>query len=339
MLDIGLENRKFKFKLVFYGKLNFIFGNSGGHKSYLAEVVLNYLDGIHRTKGSFLLDGKALEKEQIIVFDNKNHLDSYVLKLQNIHNCVIIIDEFCKIHNEKNFGKLIMESDNYFIFISRKIYGFLPVNVLSVYNLVRNGHIITNINAYKKFNEKYIGNINYILTEDSSSGRQFFVKNFPDIEVCSSSVNENGKKHNRDNSQLHNYLLKEINSGRNNVLVVYDSSAYASFYPLFIEVLDECKKKNKEVKVLDWESFESYLLALPIFNEIYTADDTHCQFNSVEQLCENRLKQLINYKKSSLPACFNRMLSCNSCQGLYNCKLKIKLNKREIISGVLKTIQ
>lgn len=48
MLEINLENRKFKFYLKFYGKLNFIFGDSGGHKSYLAEVALNYLDGPDR---------------------------------------------------------------------------------------------------------------------------------------------------------------------------------------------------------------------------------------------------------------------------------------------------
>lgn len=338
MLEISLENRKFKFNLVFYGKLNFILGDSGGHKSYLAEVALNYLDGLHRTKGVFRLDGKVLTQERILVFDNKNNLDSYIVKLQNIHNCVVIIDEFCKIHKERGFGRIIMESDNYFIFISRKVYGFLPVNVQSVYNLARNGRMITNVNAYSKFNKRFFGDIRYILTEDSSGGRQFFVKNFPDIETCSSFVNKDGKKHSRDNSQLHNYLLQDINYGKDNILVVYDSSAYASFYPLLLEVLEECQKKHKKIKVLDWESFEAYLLALPVFNEVYGADDTHCQFNSVELLCESRLKELINYNKSSLPACFNCMLSCGSCQNFSTCQLKAKLDKADIISGVLKTI-
>ncbi len=338
MLEINLENRKFKFYLKFYGKLNFIFGDSGGHKSYLAEVALNYLDGLHRTKGSFKIDGKEIGQDRILVFDNKNNLDTYVFKLKNIHNCIVIIDEFCKINKEKSFGQLIMESENYFIFISRKVYGILPVNVHSVYSLSRNGKLITNINVYRKFNEKYLGDIKYILTEDSSSGRQFFAKNFPGIEVCSSSINENGKKHTRDNSQLHNYLLNDINNGKDNILVVYDSSAYASFYPLFLEILMICRKKHKTVKILDWESFEAYLLALPVFNEVYDVDDTRCQFNSVELLCESRLRELINYKKSSLPVCFNSMVSCDSCTNFYNCKLKAKLDKSGIVSGILKTI-
>ena len=92
MLEINLENRKFKFYLKFYGKLNFIFGDSGGHKSYLAEVALNYLDGLHRTKGSFKIDGKEIGQDRILVFDNKNNLSG----LQDDNIAKHILEEYEK---------------------------------------------------------------------------------------------------------------------------------------------------------------------------------------------------------------------------------------------------
>ena len=79
-------------------------------------------------------------------------------------------------------------------------------------------------------------------------------------------------------------------------------------------------------------------IMVPVFNEVYYVDDTHCQFNSVELLCESRLMELINYKKSSLLVCFNSMVSCDFCTNFYNCKLKAKLDKSGIVSGILKTI-
>ena len=338
MLHFELSNRKFKFNITIYGKLNFIIGESGSHKSYLAEVVNDYLDKIHGTKGDFWLDGMRVEKEHILVFDNKNNLNTYKFELENRKNCIIIIDEFSKLHKEKDIGKLIMSSENYFIFMTRKVYGFLPVNILSVYYLDRDVNTIVNRQAYRKFEESHFGVVNYILTEDSSSGRKFFIRNFQDIEVCSDYVIYNGKKHFRDNSQLHNYLLWDACCGKDFILVVYDSSAYAAFYPLLLETLEKCRKMGRKVKVLDWESFETYLLSLPMFDEHYTVDSTKCQFNSVEQLSEARLKEKINYSKNKLPVCFDRNFKCSSCKKLSICELKKKRKEIEIVYGVLSSI-
>ena len=51
----------------------------------------------------------------------------------------------------------------------------------------------------------------------------------------------------------------------------------------------------KTVKVLDWESFEWYILSTAMFNERYTIDDTICKFDSVERLCTHRLTELLGY--------------------------------------------
>ena len=87
-----------------------------------------------------------------------------------------------------------------------------------------------------------------------------------------------------------------------------------------------CRKKHKTVKILDWESFEAYLLALPVFNEVYDVDDTRCQFNSVELLCESRLRELINYKKTSLTKCLKKDFCKNALIVLVNTGiLKVKI--------------
>ena len=88
--------------------------------------------------------------------------------------------------------------------------------------------------------------------------------------------------------------------------------------------------------MIDWDSFEYYILQSPVFNK--RVPEPMDMYESKEKLATFMLSELINYKKSSLPVCFNSMVSCDSCTNFYNCKLKAKLDKSGIVSGILKTI-
>lgn len=133
MINIKIGDRRKKFQLTFYGKINFLLGASGSNKSYFTELCGDYSNGVHTVSGEFYLDSEKISRERIIVFDNRNDLNDYESVLLGKKNCIIIVYEFCKLYTKSNFGELIKRSENYFIFISRKIYGSLDMNVKSVY--------------------------------------------------------------------------------------------------------------------------------------------------------------------------------------------------------------
>ncbi len=143
-----------------------------------------------------------------------------------------------------------------------------------------------------------IKSVNYILTEDSVSGRLFFEHFFPDITVCPEKFFSNGKMFNRDNITLHMALEKELDT-TDNISVVFDASAYGFFYDVLLGVI---RRSKKQVSVLSWNLFGNYLLRTPVFGCVLTKEDVACYSNSLEQLSTARLKKLKpGYDKVKLP--------------------------------------
>ncbi len=337
MVTIKIKSKSFRFNLEFHGKFSFVLGNSGSRKSHFLNLCNKIATGLKSVFGEFIVDGRKLKRVELIVLDNKDHTINYTDLVMGHQNCLFIIDEFSEFYHSQYFSSLLMNSNNYFIMLTRKVPGFLPVNVQSVYVFERDGNFITNHQKYLKFNHFDLSGIDYILTEDSVSGREFFVKNFPKITVCSKSYKTSAGTLSRDNSQLHFFLERELNE-RDNILVVYDSSAYAPYYEYLLEVLKISKKRNKTVKILDWESFECYILSTPMFHEFYDIDAATCKYVSVERLCTHRLEELIDYHKRSLPNCFNRFMDCNDCKRFKSCLLKEKRDSDRILISPLDTI-
>ena len=104
---------------------------------------------------------------------------------------------------------------------------------------------------------------------------------------------------NRDNTTLHMALEKELDT-TDNILVVFDASAYGFFYDVLLSVI---RRSKKQISVLSWNSFENYLLGTPVFGCVLTKEDVACYSNSLEQLSTTRLKKLKpGYDKAKLPS-------------------------------------
>lgn len=342
MVSITVRSRKHSFDLKFVGKFNFIVGDSGSLKSYFISLCSKRVLGVNYVTGSFVIDGMRLKSDKIRVYTNGVIVeeDNYRNALLSLHNSLFIIDEFCNIFRMKDIASLLSESDNYFVFVTRKLPGFLPINVESIYQLKLDNKTKTIINeqVFTKFNTQNFGKIDYILTEDSTSGRSFFKYNFPSVEICDNTGVIDGKILSRDNSQLHNFLYEDLQF-KDNILVVYDSAAYGSFIKSLQSVLEIAKSIGKNVRVLDWEAFEIYVLSLPMFNEHFTNEDTKCYYNSLEQLGEIHLKNLINYsKQTQLLACLRKDLACNKCKFYSNCRFEKFRKQNEILIAPLDTI-
>ncbi len=341
MVSIEIRNRTHEFNLNFSGKFNFITGDSGDNKTHFISLCEKKLMGVRRVTGNFKIDNVNLHSDHISVYTNRTIMEEnfYRNALKSRHNSLFIIDEFCTIFKIHDIASLFLQSDNYFIFVNRKVFGYLPVNVTAVYKLVKDkkyGNYV-NKSIFQKSNITDFGKIDYILTEDAKSSCIFFERNFSSIEVCNSSAIIAGKKLSRDNSKLHEFLEKDLIQ-KDNILVVYDSAVYAPFMSSLLDVLRIAKLQNKNVQVLDWESFETYVLSLPMFNEHLTLENTKCNFNSLEQMSETRLTQLINYDKASLLSCLQINIKCETCKSFKNCKVKDNRKIDEIITSPLDTI-
>lgn len=347
MLYFKVNDGNYFFDLEFKGKFNYLLGNSGTHKTHLIKILQKLKRHVRSVRGYVSLDNENIVMNALHLYTNEDSTDVVAL-LETMSRCkndIFIIDECNSVMAYEKIGKVFKESQNYFIILGHAVDGNLPVNVESVFTLKATHKSIVNVPMYQKFNIREIGEVDYILTEDSVSGRLFFEHYFPDIRVCSKTEILDGKKLSRDNSQLHNFLRKDINQ-YNKILLVYDASAYAAFLPLLYEVLVEIKVMNeilvkrgeipKKVTILDWDSYESYILSLPIFNMHIVQEDTKCLFNSVEQMCEQLLSKLIGYKKDKLPACIRTDKVCENCKK--RCDYRNSLNKQLCIQAPLDTI-
>lgn len=137
--------------------------------------------------------------------------------------------------------------------------------------------------------------------------------------------------------------LIEIYNKTDKFIVVYDSAAFGPFMHDLLRVL-----KNKDnIKVLDWESFETYLLGSSAFN-VELPKDTPCEYNSRENEATAVLESLIHYSKNALPPCVRLDCVCSNCRydfdkdTLSKCRYSLKndVNKRDVfVYGSVATIE
>lgn len=313
--------RDVSYEIEIKGKYTLITGDSGTGKTFFTELV------------------QAL-KDKVVLLDSplKPHViseDADVSVLSKYENSILIFDEYCTILRTPDVAGFLQKSNNYFLIISRKVFGWLPVSVDSVYVLQNSGKFHKAVPAYERFDLKDLGKIDLILTEDKKSSFIFFSKYFPNIDVKSS----NGK----DNLST-SLLLKLLENKYKNILVVYDAAAFGNNIAKLFSVLNQVGCTN--VKVLDWESFEWYILNSKFFEidqqkEPYplTLSKTGYEYESLEQMCTILLKDKVNYTKSHLPTCMHIARDCSKCSLVADCKYKTKKTSKDLfIYGIIGTI-
>ena len=300
-MEIRLKSKHFSFQIDCSGKYNFILGDSGSNKTHFVKAMMKYKSGVRQFSCNVSSDGYKITKDMIHVYLGNEDITTAVLNdIKTSKGHLYIIDEFSQLFKIRDISSVIRDSKSYFIFITRKVFGRLPVSVDSLYILSNVNGVITNMPLYanKNIDLVRISNIEYVLTEDSKSGRQFFELAFPKLKVCSKEVIDGDKKKSRDNSQLHNFLLED-SVKYNEILVVFDASAYGFYYPFLVETINKIRNYC-DVSVISWDSFEAYLLEK--FDIHVNKESLGCVFESIEQCATFEFSKLFKYDKSSLPS-------------------------------------
>lgn len=317
MPSFKISNRRIKYSFSFEGKYAIIAGNSGTGKSSLFRLFSDLDGGVRSIQAECDLPVIPLYRDRDEVF------------LKSEQDVCFIMDENCQLLKRKDIVTLLKESHNYFIIITRKCLDWLPISVDSVFKIVSNGKLHKLEPLVPRFNVKNLGLVDLIITEDRGSSLLFFKRFFPSIVVKSAS----------SKSQIVSTLDYEYKKDRSKrILVVYDAAAFGAqisdFNNFFID------RKPSNVKVLDWESFEWYVLGSVMFDRHYSLADVGLSAESLEQFCTKKLSTIIEYNKSNLPKCMKLDRDCKKCPSSLECGFKTSLPTEEIfVYDSVKTIQ
>lgn len=297
-MHIEIETKRLKYELDIKGKYSVIQGDSGNGKTNMCRLLQQKMIGDHTIKIR-----SEIPVVTLAPFDDGSGL-------QNIRDSIVVLDEYYRILREPDVASILQKSDNYFILFYRKNLDFLPLCVENLYEMQTNGRGHWIQQKYTVSGIRSFQGIKHIVTEDRVSGFEFFKEHFS-VEVTSAN----------SKSEIVRYLqhLIEIDPEYNDILIVYDAAAFA--YQK--EALDAwIHEKQLRVQVLDWYSFEHYVLTQAPFHTILTQEEIGKDWESLEQAAEYQLQDKINYSKGHLTRCLRKKCLCNTCRKIAVCKYK-----------------
>lgn len=169
--------------------------------------------------------------------------------LLDVENSIIFIDEDLNWVITEKFARVAKQSKNYFVIIHRKPLEQLPYSVKEVYKIVTQGKKHSLEPIYKT-NQLHAAP-DYIMTEDSRSGYQFFNRLFRNC-VAAAGKSEIVKK------------LETPPYCNSQVLVVADGAAFGSNIESIVALKNYYEQK---IKLFLPESFELMLLKSCLFKQ------------------------------------------------------------------------
>ena len=179
------------------------------------------------------------------------------LILKSTNNCIIFIDENVSFTRKKEFAKLVAESNNYFVIVTRDDLSELTYSVDEIYGL----RDVSDTQKYKTFHKVYNEmyklynfdlkkeyQIERVISEDSNSGHEFFHGIWGDI--C---ISANGKSN----------VYKMVIASSDTELVIVDGAAFGDQIGKLTRYIESNKK---ECVIYAPESFEYIILSSGLLN-------------------------------------------------------------------------
>lgn len=276
MQNFSLKLGRLKFNAELKYRITVIDDESGKGKTCLFDAVKKY-------PGNRAVLTSSLKLQAV---DNLNDIED------NDEKKIILIDEDCNClqkNNIKETIKYISNSDNWFVLMTRENkLAQLAYSVDAIYEIVKKNTGLTIIPKYPKFykkNSKYP--VDTIMIEDSTTGLSFFKKC---VENCESFLGKDNYKK----------CFDIVKYGK---LIIFDRMGFGSCIKDFYNLL----LKHSELQILDYESFEAFLLE--IMDK--TIDTDGYSEKELAVLVHDKLSQ---YGKSVMCSCFEKCKQCENCE-------------------------
>lgn len=240
-----IEAKRVKYDSTLTRNITILTGDSASGKTVLIDYIRDY-----RRYGSESGVMVSCDRE-CRTLDNED----WEMQLKRITNSIIFIDEGNRFVTSKEFAKLALESDNYFVLATREKMPMLPYSVQEIYGFRESGKYHE---AKQKYNEMYhlYGEISaqssiepeLVITEDSNSGYDFFAKLSEQKNV--NCISANGKS---------NIIkcLQDSEKTQGTRLIIVDGAAFGSEMKEVYEYLNTVGN----VVLYAPESFEWLLLS------------------------------------------------------------------------------
>lgn len=240
-----IEAKRVKYDFTLTRNITILTGDSASGKTVLIDYIRDY-----RRYGSESGVMVSCDRE-CRTLDNED----WEMQLKRITNSIIFIDEGNRFVTSKEFAKLALESDNYFVLATREKMPMLLYSVQEIYGFRESGKYHE---AKQKYNEMYhlYGEISaqssiepeLVITEDSNSGYDFFAKLSEQKNV--NCISANGKS---------NIIkcLQDSEKTQGTRLIIVDGAAFGSEMKEVYEYLNTVGN----VVLYAPESFEWLLLS------------------------------------------------------------------------------
>lgn len=245
---IIVESKKVKYDFTVKRNITILTGNSGTGKTVLIDLIRDY-----RRYGSDSGVFLSCDRECRTI-DNED----WERQISEISDSIIFIDEGNRFLTSRKFANLVQQSDNYYVIATREKLPMLPYSVNEIYGFRKSGkfhetrQIYNEIyHLYGEITETLPINPQYVFTEDSNSGYDFFTALCRQKNINCFSAN--GKS---------NIIptLQKFSSKEGTCLVIVDGAAFGSE----MRDLSEYLKAAGKIVLYAPESFEWLLLSTNI---------------------------------------------------------------------------
>lgn len=191
--EITVRNNRIRYRFTIHRNITILKGDSATGKTTLIEMIQQYLTA-GESSGVTLVC-----KRPCVVLTAYNWQQT----LAGIENSIVFIDEGSDFPASDEFARMVRESSNYYVIVTRRSLPNLPYSITEVYgirNTAGNRYQGTK-RLYSSFYPLYTSNINLadrirpqaVIVEDSHAGYEFFSSYFArfDIPCISAGSNSN----------------------------------------------------------------------------------------------------------------------------------------------------
>lgn len=242
---IIVESRKVKYDFTIKRNITILTGDSGSGKTVLIELIRDYRR-YGSDSGVFLSCDRDCR-----TIDNED----WERQISEISDSIIFIDEGNRFLTSRKFASLVQSSDNYFVIATREKLPMLPYSVNEIYGFRKSGKFHEAKQTYNEIYHLY-GEISeqemiypeYVITEDSNSGYEFFSELSKEKNISCKPAN--GK------SNIISSLQK-MDKKEKTGLVIVDGAAFGSE----MRDVSEYLKTVGNIVLYAPESFEWLLLS------------------------------------------------------------------------------
>ena len=292
--EFEVSNGDLFFKFTIKRNITILKGDSATGKSTLLDLLNTY-----SSNGS--ASGVSVKTNANYYVYLGNEADrTWKERIEEKENTIIFIEENNRFIFGKYFAKILKQSGNYFVFVTRNPIGTLSYSTKEIYGL-HSYYSEEKLKQVYEFEELYSNTLkinpafDLIITEDSNAGNSFFKLLYKDYTVLSGGGNASVIRVLQETSEI-------------NVLCIVDGAAYgAHIYKIY-----SYAQRNKERNITIWlpESFEFILLKAGVISfsgldEILKnpSDYIECKdYLSWERFFTALAQQYGNhYKKKKLP--------------------------------------